>query len=214
MKPEEKAEIILWDWLKTKSKNIEKIYFNRINKLNSPVFTTKGVHKKPDLIIKLNDGYKTKYYAIEVKSSENSKNILQASKILDKYLTNYLKHKTAYFINGGEIQLDGFLIASEKSLKGHLFKKESWIDNTSKEGGESKYNVATKYNIIPKKEGSRTFEFIRFLWENYSKFRNTFINKLDVGIVIGNFEDNFSPHIFITNFNHKKNRWTQRWWKL
>ena len=34
MKPEEEAEIILWDWLKTKSQYVEEIYFNRKNKLN------------------------------------------------------------------------------------------------------------------------------------------------------------------------------------
>jgi len=35
MKPEEKAEIILWDWLKTKGTYIEEVYFNRKNELNN-----------------------------------------------------------------------------------------------------------------------------------------------------------------------------------
>ena len=30
MKPEEKAEIILWDWLKVNGEFIKEIYFNRI----------------------------------------------------------------------------------------------------------------------------------------------------------------------------------------
>ncbi len=93
MKPEEQAEIILWDWFKTKSKNIEEVYFNRKNKIKAPIFKTEGINKKPDLILKINDGYKIQYYAIEVKSSNNSKNILQASKILDKYLLHYSKVK-------------------------------------------------------------------------------------------------------------------------
>jgi len=214
MKPEEKAEIILWDWLKTKSNFIEEIYFNRINKINAPIFKINGVQEKPDLIIKINDGFGIKHYAVEVKSSNNSINILKGSKIIDKYLKNYLQGKTKYILEDKEIKLTGFLIATDKSKEGHLFKTESWIDNTSKEGGESKYNAATKYKIIPFKEGSRTFEFIRILWNEYGKTRNDFKDKLDVGIIIGNSEDNFSPHMMVTNFYNKRNRWTQRWWKI
>lgn len=214
MKPEEKAEIILWDWLKTKGVNIQEIYFNRVNKLNAPIFITQGINKKPDFLIKIDDGYGIKYYALEIKSSDNSKNILRASKILDKYLIHYLKGETTYFINDKKIKLRGFLIASEQSPNGYLFKNETWIDNTIKEGGLSKYNVATKYKIIPKREGTRSFEFIRYLWEEYSKFRNKFIEKLDVGIILGNTEDNFFPYIFISNFYTKKEKWTQRWWKI
>jgi len=214
MKPEEKAEIILWDWLKTKGKYVEEIYFNRKNLLNRKKFRVTGNIKIPDLLIKINDGYQIKYYAVEVKSSDNSKNILKASKILDTYLKNYLDKKTKYFIEEKQIELKGFLIASDKSPQGHLFKKELWINNTIKEEGESKYNAATKYKIIPKKEGNRTFEFIRFLWEIYSKFRNNYSKKLDVGIIIGNSEENNTAYMMITNFNNKKNKWGQRFWRM
>lgn len=214
MKSEEETEIILWDWLKTKSNFIEEVYFNRNNKLGWKIFKVKGIQEKPDLLIKINDGYGIKYYAIEVKSSENSKNILNASKILDIYLKNYLDKKTMYLIDDKEISLKGFLIATDKSPEGHLFKKEDWIDNTIKEDGESKFNAATKYKIIPKKEGNRTFEFVRFLWEDYSKFRNNYEQKLDVGIIIGNVDDELSPYMMITSYYNKKNRWSQRWWKL
>lgn len=213
-KPEEKAEIILWDWLKTKGNFVEEIYFNRINKLNAPLFRIEGTRKIPDLIIKINDGFGIKFYAIEVKSSQNSKNILKATKIIDKYFKNYILNKTEYFIGNTKINLEGFLIASDKSPKGYLFKKETFIDNTIKENGGSKYNAAVKYSIIPKKEGNRSFEFIRQLWEEYGKIRDDFERKLDCGILIGNSKDNLSPHIFITNFYYKKNRWTQRWWKI
>ncbi len=214
MRPEEQAEIILWDWLKTKGKFIEKIYFNRKNLLNWGTFRVVGDTKIPDFIIKINDGYKTKYYAIEVKPSNNSKDILKASKILYSYSKNYLKQKTEYFIGEEKLELNGFLIATDKSPEGHLFKKESWIDNTLKEEGESKYNAAVKYKLIPKKEGNRTFEFVRFLWQIYGEFRNDYNKKLDIGIVLGNAEEENSPYMMITNFYEKKNRWTQRWWKM
>ena len=117
MKPEEKVEIILWAWLKTKGKFIEEIYFNRINKLNAPIFTTKGINKKPDLIVKINDGFGIKYYALEVKNSSHSKNILQSYKILWKYHHNYITKKTIYLINNKEIKLKGLLIATNKDRK-------------------------------------------------------------------------------------------------
>ncbi len=214
MKPEEKTEIILWDWLKTKSKNVKEIYFNRTNLLNAPIFKVIGDQKKPDLIIKIDDGWGIKYYAIEVKPSEKSKDILRAYKILDTYFHNYILKKTTYLIDEKEINLNGFLIATDKSPLGYLFKQETFIDNTIKEDGESKYNAAVKYKIIPKKEGNRTFEFVRFLWEIYSKSRNDYEEKLDIGILIGNFEDKFNPYIMITNYYKKNKRWTQRWWLI
>lgn len=213
MKPEEEAEILLWDWIITsKDKNVQEIYFNRENKLGWKKFRVQGESKKiPDFILKINNGYGIKYYAIEVKSSEKSKSILNATKILDIYLKNYLDKKTRYFIEDNEIYLSGFLIATDKSPEGYLFKREEWIDNTLKEDGESKFNASTKYKIIPLKEGNRTFEFIRGLWNEYSKFRNNYEQKLDVGIIIGNER---IPYMMITSYYIKNKRWTQRYWKL
>jgi HrpA-like RNA helicase len=210
MKPEEKAEIILWDWLKTKGLNVQKIYFNRKNLLGCPIFKVLGIQEKPDFIIKINDGFKIKYYAIEVKSSKKSKNILQSSKILDRYIQNYIDNKTKYLIEEEIIDISGFLIATDKSKEGFLFKREFIIDNCIKEDGLSKYNAATKYKIIPKKEGSRTFEFVRFLWEEYNKFRNNNIIRLDLGIIIGDICEDLVPKMFITTYSLNKNRWTQR----
>ena len=47
LNPEEKAEVILWDWLKTKGCNIEEIYFNRRNKIGWKTFFVKGIQKMP-----------------------------------------------------------------------------------------------------------------------------------------------------------------------
>lgn len=213
LKPEAQAEIILWDWLTTKSEGC-KIYFNRKNILNMPVFKTVGSQKKPDLLIEKNTYYGKKYYAVEVKSSNTSKEILQASKIIDKYLEDYQDKKIKYQIDNNIIELSGFLIATDKSPLGHLFKYENWIDNSVLSDGESKYYASTKYKIIPSKEGSRTFEFVRILWQFYSKIRNNYDDKMDIGIIIGNTDNNYKPYMMITSFDKNKNRWSQRWWKL
>jgi len=192
---------------------VEEVYFNRTNKLNWKTFSVTGKDQsKPDFLIKINDGYSVQYFAVEVKSKEKSKNILKASKIVYLYLKNYQENKTKYLIDNKEIKISGFLISSDSSLNGYLFKKEELIDNSSNIESKSKFTAATKYKIIPLKEGHRTFEFVRTLWEEYSRIRNNYKNKLSIGIIIGNTEDNLNPYMMISNHNDK--RWSQRWWKI
>ena len=213
MKPEEKAEIILWDWLKTPKNNVEEVYFNRKNKLNCPIFSVTGEDiSKPDLLIKINDGYKTYYLAIEVKSSNQSKNILKASKIIYLYFKNYQEGKTKYFIDEKEIEISGFLIGSNSSPKGYLFKNEKFIDNRDCPADSSKHLAAAKYKTIPLKEGHRTFEFVRTLWEEYGRIRNNYNKKLSLGILIGDTENKLKASMMLIHHNGK--RWSQRWWKL
>jgi len=211
MKPEAMAELILWDWLMTKASHVERVYFNRKNPLNAPVFKVKGTRRIPDLVVRINDGYKIKNYVIEVKDSSQSQNILKGDKIVDTYLVDYVSNKTKYFIEGKQIKVDGFLIASQESPRGHLFKQEEILDNFIDKQKKSKHLVATKYKIIPRREGKRTFEFVRILWHTYGKFRDELKEKPSIGILIANSEDNYSPHMMITNF---KKRWSQRWWKI
>jgi hypothetical protein len=74
----------------------------------------------------------------------------------------------------------------------------------------SKFLVASKYKIIPRYEGNRTFEFVRHLWNNFSKIRKDFSPSCSLGILIANVEDNFKPSIMITSFDCNKNKWGQR----
>ena len=215
MKPEEKVEMILWSWLKSiKNSDIKEIYLNRKNCFGCKIFKIKGERKIPDMIIEIENFYGKKYYAIEIKDNNKSKNVLGASKIIDKYFKNYVENKTKYYIDEKEININGFLIATQSSPKGYLFKNEEIVNNLSEPEKKSKFVVTLKYKLIPVKEGKRTFEFIRTLWEWYGRIRNDYDKKLDLGILIGNSEDGFKPYIMITSFYYKKNRWSQRWWKM
>jgi hypothetical protein len=211
MKPEEKVEIILWDWLKTKSQYVEEVYFNRKNKLNWKKFRVEGKQKIPDFVIKTNKGFGIKYYAVEVKDNSASINVKKGNKIL-RYFKNYASGETQYFLEGKEIKIEGFLLATQSSPKGFLLKNENirdhFIENTSKK------IISYKYGLIPKKEGERTYDLVRTLWELYGRIRNDFEIKCSLGILISNSEDKFSPHIMITNYSKNKRRWSQRWWKI
>lgn len=211
MKPEEKVEIILWKWLKNTT---EEIYFNRKNEAGCKIFKVKGIRKIPDLILKTKDSYGIKYFVVEVKDNSSSINVLKSSKIIDLYFKNYIEKKTEYLIDEKEIKISGFLIATQSSPLGFLFKDETIIDNWAEPEKKSKYIVSKKYKIIPRKEGNRTFEFIRTLWNIYGKIRNDYKERCGLGILIGNSEDKYNPHIMITNYNGFKKRWGQKFWRL
>lgn len=212
MNPEEQAEIVLWDWLKTKGDSIVEVYFNRQNKIGWKTFSVKGLQKKPDFIVEFDNGYGREYLAIEVKSSENSKDILGARKIIN-YLENYVKKETIYLIGEKEIKVKHFLIATENSPKGYLFWNEILGDNLAHPEDKSKFYVVN-LGIIPRYEGNRTFEFVRTLWNIYGDIRNNYEEKCGIGILMGDVNDNLIPKIMVTFYNKNKKRWGQRWWKI
>lgn len=206
-KPEEVSEILIWDWLKNKGQNVKEVYFNRENKLGWKKFRVEGSQKKPDFIIECYYQDKLFYVAVEVKSINNSRDILSASKIIDVYCKNYEDKITKYFIENKEIIIDSFLIATENSRIGYLFETENLLDNLSDTQSTSKHYV-TKLGLIPRYEGNRTFEFVRTLWNQYSKIRTK--TSPAIGILIANLEKNNSPYQMITKFDQIKNRWSQR----
>lgn len=216
MKPEEEVEIILWDWLKTKTISMKEIYFNRKNVLDIPIFYVKGIQEKPDLLFGIVGYYgDIEYSLIEVKDSSKSLNVLNGSKIIDIYFKNYIEGKTKYFVGDKEIKISNFLIATQSSLKGHLFKDEELINNLDDKENKSKYIVATKYKIIPMIEGNRTFEFVRTLWNQYSRIRKDYEgNDIGIGIIIGDIANKRNPSMMITTFNKKKKRWGQAFRRL
>jgi hypothetical protein len=68
LKPEEKAEIILWDWLR----EYGNIYFNRKNKVCAEIFSVRGKIKEiPDFVFETVVFGKKEYFAIEIKEEVN-----------------------------------------------------------------------------------------------------------------------------------------------
>ena len=80
MRKERVVEINLSKWMNTKSSFVKGIYFNSKNEMDCETFTTKGRINKPDLVIKIDRGYGIEYIAIEVKTSESDRNVLDSGK--------------------------------------------------------------------------------------------------------------------------------------
>ena len=176
MKPEERAEQILFNWLTTRGEFVEAVYYNRKNEFGIGTFKVKGIQKKPDFIIRINDGWGIKFVAVEIKSSKNSKDILDSKKIIDYYML-YVRGETKYYIENEEIPISYFVVASDKSPEGYLFKEEKLIDNIKDSKSKSKHYVAS-IGLIPRFEGHRTYEFIRNLWNWFKDIRKEYDKRL------------------------------------
>lgn len=222
MRSEEETEIILWDWLKTKSQYVNEIYFNRINKLNSPIFTTKGINKKPDFIIKIDRGFGIEYIAIEIKNATSSKSVLDSGKILD-YYENYYLGNTKYFIDNQEININHFAIATQNSINGFLFNTEKDIISNSKGSNDEWRITNAKYKLEPEFEYNETSRFQRSLWNEFNRLRSKLNIKegASIGLILSEvFEDgstNKIPYLFIMKYNimkDRKSKWGARWWKI
>ncbi len=227
IKPEEEVELKLWDWLKTKSKYVKDVYFNRKNILNSPVFTTTGVNKKPDFVIKINRGFKEEYIAVEIKDNKKSKQVYDAGKILHTYYNNYIKGLTKYFINNKEIKINHFTIATQDSINGHIFKKEQEIkiiDNLKNTDNDQWRKTLALYKLEPRFEYHYTSGFVRNLFNQFKDFRKENNLKESGGPSIGILMSDINgegiiitdPHLFIMNYNShlKKPKWGTRYWRI
>jgi len=220
MKPEEKAEIILWDWLTTKGKDTKEIYLNRKNELNG-TFSVKGTHgKKPDLVIKIDKGFGIEYIAVEVKSSKRGKDVYDACKILDYYEDYYLG-KAKYFIGEEEIKISHFAIATNESINGHLLKdeREKFDNYQDQENLEFKKQLVDN-GCYPQIEFYATGLYLRMLWTNWRRSRKKldFTKAPSIGILMTDLRNDLKePYIFTMvycDWLDKKPSWGQRFWRL
>lgn len=219
LKPEELIEIKLWSWLKTNKKHIKDIYFNRqcyaTKELCAKVFTTKGINKKPDFLIELDWG---EFIAVEIKDASKSKNVYDAGKILDIYLNNYHYGLTKYYINDIEIKISTFVIATENSELGRLFKEEHDCiirDNIKESTNDQWRKVLATRRHEPFYEYQGTSQFQRNLFSLYKRYRALQDDKFKekgkeypaLGILISNiYEDGSTkkePYLFTMKWKNK-----------
>lgn len=220
LKPEERAEVIVYDWLK-QGTTIINIYFNRKNILNAPVFNIKGeCREKPDFVIAFNRGFGVEYMAVEIKAFTCSKNMHDSGKIL-LYYENYITGKTKYFINEEEIMIKHFSVANNLSPKGYLFPDgEVMCLNSS--SSDKWRSMNAEYGYIPEYEYERTSDFIRGrLWSGWRDTKKRLKVKESlpsIGILISNPTKDTLPYfftmIYVDWINNKKSSWRQRFFKL
>ena len=223
---EKGCELVLWDWLK-KQQNVYEVYFNSKNEVKGKIFRVEGETKEiPDLLVACRLFGKEEYLAVEVKDADDSSNVFKGNKILDLYYNNYSKGLTKYFIGDKEVRINKFLVATQYSKFGKLFKTNEQVLINSQAYKEDSKNWLNK--IVPKIEFSRTKDYIRNLIYQFSIWRKK-NEKIDagIGILISDISLKFTveeltlqsgmigePMIQGVFFNPKLNRWQQTLIKL
>lgn len=205
MNPETEAEIILTNWF---YENNIAVYHNRtIKELGNKIkFTTKGSQKKPDMIIR--SQRTNEYYAIEVKTSHNHKDIYDAQKILD-YQISYNKKETTYYIDDKEISIAQFLIATKESIMGRLFTNEQPV---YPDGEWQKYLQQRK--LEPPKEFNISKCFLRQLWSTWRRTRGQEYEP-GIGILLSTFlEDDLEPKPKMFTMQYEKREFTKKRWHV
>lgn len=183
---EENVKHLLTSWLRTF--NVE-VYWEKRNEWGYPTFKS-AVLSKPDLIIKKR--YSGGTFALEVKDANGGD-----MNVLDSFtqISKYAKADTNYFIDDNNVKINGFLVATQHSINGHLFNGE-----TIKPADKGRL-FAIGRRQVPSREYDKTLNFIRLLWRN-AKSWNIDIPTGALLSNILNVENNIAPMLFFK---------TQKW---
>ena len=191
---EEDHEKILYTWLTGYNK---KVWVNRKTTYTNNTFSTKGKNEKPDLLIQNSNG---EIHAIEVKDNAKRKDVYDAVKII-RYRENYEKGTTKYYIEGKEVRIKSFLVATANAIKGQVFEEPKALLNEQ------------EYPNHPKREFPSTKTYLRILWALHRETKEQ--KKCGIGVLLSGVLDNekdFSPYKF--SQEKEADRWVVTWTRL
>lgn len=154
------------------------VAWEKKNKYNYPVFKCDS-KEMPDILI--THGGHT--YMCEVKKGDSKSNVYDSLFQILRYATK----GSTYTINGMEIKPDGFLVATEHSIKGHLFDDsvESLLDASRFHEGR---NIAIYKGELPAIEYNMTEQYTRILWRGAMHYKiNTMVGVLLCNVLNGGF---------------------------
>ena len=172
-------------------------------------FVVKGSGgRRPDIIC----GTKNVWSAIEVKIGKIAD--IQSSYKIIEYATEY-RGGARYFVDDVEILITNFLVATEFSTKGYLFKDDVL---PSKKWREKQAEQHTKRPFIePYWEMQRSADFVRSVWKIWKDRDN--MRNLNIGVLLSSVNDSQKtldatpiPKMFVVHYSKSSSRWTT-WWK-
>jgi len=138
-------------------------------------FHIKGNLKKPDMLIYSNK--LQQYIIIEIKTGKISRELHNASKILD-YWMNYTTNETEYYIDTNKISISSFVIATLYSPFGKLLQEDTECIKLEKK-------FFYDYALEPLYEFRRSRDFLRQLWANWRRIRKK-EEAPGVGVILSN----------------------------
>ena len=113
-----------------------------------------------------------------------------------------------WIIDGKEVDVNFFIVATKHSIKGHLFEKEIKITPDD----EKWHKKLLKYKNEPPIEYNRSKSFLRHLWAIWREERGK--NEPGIGVLLSSCLDGIEsiPKIFYQTYENK--RWNVRWRKI
>lgn len=176
-------------------------------------FHVKGGRRRPDMVVvNKENGINTVF---EIKRSRDD-DIFQSYKIID-YARAYCDG-IKYVINGLEIHVTNFLVATELSKKGRLFANDVPY-NEKRRKKQAEFYEKINY-IEPYSEWARTGDFVRSIWRLWNLGYNDKgeMTDINIGILLSTANDKQNdmagaplPKMFAMHFT-KKGQW-RPWWK-
>jgi len=163
--------------------------------------------RRPDVIC----GMKNVWSAIEVKRGKIA-DIQNSYKIVG-YATEYCDGAN-YFVDGVEIKMTNFLVATEFSPKGYLFKDDVFPTDRWKKKQAEQHRK--RDFIEPYWEMQRSADFVRSVWKTWKDRDN--MRNLNIGILLSSVNDSQItldgfpiPKMFVMHYSEKSSRWAT-WW--
>lgn len=185
MKREEEVKNLISKWVEPFGCVV---YWEKKNDYGYPVFKSKkdgiGTTSKPDLLIQRNG----KNYFCETKSADHKSNIYDSLFQILKYTTMNYQH----FIGSSydvEVVPDGYFVASEYSLQGHLFEpqfEQLLSDSYFHEGRK----IGIHKGELPQTEYNMTEQYLRLLWRG-ANIHNV---KQKIGVLVSGVLNKSTPY--------------------
>jgi len=170
--PEEAVKIGLAEWIETDGDadvywEKEPSYWKDKPQFRRPTFrVTDGSGKKPDLLIKT--GKRT--FAVEVKDAEDTSSVHTGAVENFVYWKEYSLTGTEYIIESDAVDIDAFLLATQYSPEGSLFKRFDCVTKPESRNEDPPGNLDPPVWFIPQWEYHNTKGTTRSMWRQ-AKYR-------------------------------------------
>jgi len=181
--PEDEINRSLSQWLRHDDRNV---YWDRDRTYGNGTFSV-STRQRPDLVVTS----KHRNYAIEVKRSWDSSNIHDGAVQVYRYWKDLVDREAKYTVDGRTLNIDAVLLASDKSVEGHLFHDWSKKDVRRSQRSEGSQRAAD-YGFIPQIEHATTETLNRML-HRFSKEYNDEAT-VGIGTLLSSALDGDDPH--------------------
>jgi len=177
-------------------------------------FQVKGSEgRRPDaVVIPKNRGNNT---ALEIKTSKPSA-VFGSYKIVD-YARDYC-NGAKYIVDGKEVSIKNFLVATDQSKDGRLFNDDIYYDEKRRRKQAEFYKRVSNF-IEPYHEWARSGDFVRSLWRSWKERAG--MENVNVGILLSSvndcqctLDDIPKPKMFVMHYSANRGRWTTLWMEL